>query len=388
MAGTPAERLSLADIARRTAVVFVILTGGVLLLVLVYDLRTLIVWVLLALMLAVALAPAVGWLERRRWPRWLAASAVTVVAAAAVVGVVAAVAIPLVSQSHELLGDIPRLTRTLFAHGSPLAGLDRRFHIVSQVRSIQLSEVVHLLFGRGASAVDVFTRVLSVLAAAVTIVTIALMSLLEGPRMWVAFVGSLGERGGRVDDVGRLMAASVAGYVRGNLLISLLAGVGSFVAMTVLRVPFALPLALAVGILDLIPLIGAILGAGLCVLVALTVGWAPALVLLVYFVVYQQVENHAILPVVYSRLVALSPLTVLVVSLAGAILGGLVGVLLAIPLASAGSILVGEVAKSRGVEDLADLAEVISEEGPVPLSEDDAEQPDEYAAERKEEDAA
>ncbi len=184
------------------------------------------------------------------------------------------------------------------------------------------------------------------------------------------------------------MAASIAGYVRGNLLISLLAGVGSFVAMTILRVPFALPLALAVGILDLIPLIGAILGAGLCVIVALTVGWAPALVLLVYFVVYQQVENHAILPVVYAKLVALSPLTVLIVSLAGAFLGGLVGVLLAIPLASAGSILVGEIAKSQGVEDLADLAEVIGEEGPVKLSEDDAERPEEYAAEHQDEDAA
>ena len=161
------------------------------------------------------------------------------------------------------------------------------------------------------------------------------------------------------------MAASIAGYVRGNLLISLLAGVGAFVVMTILRVPFALPLALAVGVLDLVPLIGAILGAGLCVLVALTVGWVPALVLLVYFVIYQQVENHAIVPVVYAKLVALSPLTVLIVSLAGAILGGMIGVLLAIPLASAGSILIGEIAKSRGVEDLADLAEVITEEGPV-----------------------
>jgi predicted PurR-regulated permease PerM len=386
--GSRARRLSLGDVARRTAVIFAVLTGGVLVLLLVYDLRVLIVWLLLALMLAVALAPAVAWLERRRWPRWLAASAVTVAAAALAIGVVAAVAIPLVSQSNELFGSIPRLTRTLFADGGPLAGLDRRFHIVNQVRSIQVSQIVHLLSGGGGSVVDVFTRVLSVLAAAVTVMTIALMSLLEGPRIWVAFVDSLGDRGRRVDDVGRLMTASIAGYVRGNLLISLMAGVGSFVAMTILRVPFALPLALAVGILDLVPLIGAILGAGLCVLVALTVGWVPAVVLLVYFVVYQQVENHAILPVVYAKLVALSPLTVLIVSLAGAFLGGLVGVLLAIPLASAGSILVGEIAKSRGVEDLADLAEVISEEGPVPVSEDDAERPEEFAAKHEDKDAA
>jgi predicted PurR-regulated permease PerM len=386
--GSPAERLSLADVARRTAVIFVVLTGGILLLVLAYDLRTLIVWLLMALILTIAVAPAVTWLERRRWPRWLAASAVIVAAAALVIGVVAAVAIPLVSQSNELFGSVPRLTHTLFADGGPLAGLDRRFHIANQVRSVRTSEIIPLLFGRGASAVDVFTRVLSVFAAAVTVVTIALMTLLEGPRIWAAFTDSLGESAGRVDETARLMAASIAGYVRGNLFISVLAAAGSFVAMTILRVPFALPLALAVGVLDLVPLVGAILGAGLCVLVALTVGWVPALVLLVYFVVYQQIENHAIVPLVYAKLVALSPLTVLVVSLAGAILGGLVGVLLAIPLASAGSILVGEIAKSRGVEDLADLAEVISEDGPVQVSEDDARRPDEYEAEHGDKDAA
>ncbi len=194
-----AERLSLADVARRTAVVFAVLTGGLSALLLVYDLRVLIVWVLVALILAVAVTPAVAWLERRRWPRWLAASAVTLAAAALAVGAVAAVALPLVSQSHELFGSIPQLARTLFADGSPLAGLDRHFHIVSHFRSIRGSEIVHLLFGSGSSVVDVFTRVLSVLASTVTVLTIALMSLLEGPRIWVAFVQSLGERGGRVD---------------------------------------------------------------------------------------------------------------------------------------------------------------------------------------------
>ena len=114
---------------------------------------------------------------------------------------------------------------------------------------------------------------------------------------------------------------------------------------------------------------------------ALSVGWPAAVILIVYFVVYQQIENHALAPVIYSRTVAMSPLTVLLVSLAGAVLGGLVGVLIAIPLASAGTIAVGELLRSKGVEDLADLAEVITEEtpeeGPVPLSEDDEEVRDE-----------
>jgi predicted PurR-regulated permease PerM len=179
------------------------------------------------------------------------------------------------------------------------------------------------------------------------------------------------------------MQRSVAGYVRGNLLVSLLASTGAFIAMTILRVPYALPLALAVGLLDLIPLVGAILGATLCAFVALSVGWPAAVILIVYFVVYQQLENHFLAPVIYSRTVAMSPLTVLLVSLAGAVLGGLVGVLIAIPLASAGAIAVGELLRSKGVEGLADLAEVITDEtpaeGPVPLSKDEEEVRDESA---------
>ena len=198
---------------------------------------------------------------------------------------------------------------------------------------------------------------------------------MEGPRSWRAFIESLGASRQRLGEVADRMQRSVAGYVRGNLLVSLLAGAGAFVAMSILHVPYALPLAVAVGLLDLVPLVGAILGAALCALVALSVGWPAAVILIVYFVVYQQIENHALAPVIYARTVAMSPLTVLLVSLAGAVLGGLVGVLIAIPLASAGAIAVGELLRSKGVADLADLAEVITEEppeeGPVPLSEAD-----------------
>ena len=101
--------------------------------------------------------------------------------------------------------------------------------------------------------------------------------------------------------------------------------------MSILGVPYALPLALAVGLFDIIPMIGATLGAVLCVIVALPVGWPQALALIAFFVVYQLLENHLLSPVIYAKTVVMSPLTVLLVSLAGAVLGGIVGVLLAIP---------------------------------------------------------
>ena len=370
------EHLSLADVARRTLVIIAVVGGSMLVAIVVYDLRTILVWLLIAAMLAVALAPAVTWLERRGLPRWLGASLVTLAAALALGALVIAVAVPLLSQSRGLLGNLPHIAHDLFRPGGPLAFADRRFHIERRIGPITPGRLFDLVAGPR-SIVSLFARTAEIVAAAVTIVTITVMLLVEGPRAWKAFIDSLGASRERLGEVADRMQRSVAGYVRGNLLVSLLAGAGAFIAMTILHVPYALPLAVAVGLLDLIPLVGAILGATLCAFVALSVGWPAAVILIVYFVVYQQIENHALAPVIYARTVAMSPLTVLLVSLAGAVLGGLVGVLIAIPLASAGTIAVGELLRSKGVEDLADLAEVITEEapeeGPVPLSEDDEE---------------
>ncbi len=349
-------RLSLAEVALRTVVVVAVVVGSALLLILVWDLRRILVWLLIAVMLALTIAPGVAWLERRHVPRWLGASLITLAAIVVVLAIDAAVAVPLVRQSRQLLGSLPHLAHDLFKPGGPLAILEQHFHIERRIGTITPARVYHLVAGPRTIA-SVFSQAAAVVAATVTIVTINIMLLLEGPRGWRTFVSALGDRGERIDIVGHRMQRSVGGYVRGNLLISLLASIGSFAAMSILGVPYALPLALAVGLLDIIPLIGATLGAVLCVLVALSVGWLAAVLLIVYFVVYQQTENHLLAPVIYAKTVAMSPLVVLLVSLAGAILGGLVGVLLAIPIASAIQIGVGEVLRARGVERLADLAE-------------------------------
>ncbi len=376
MAHDSGGRLSLAEVAQRTAVVVAVVVGSAVLIILVWDLRKILVWLLIAVMLALTIAPGVAWLERHRIPRWLGAILITLAAALVVIAIDAAVAVPLLRQSRGLLSGLPHLAHDLFGPGGPLAILEPHFHVERRIGAITPARVYHLVAGPRSIA-SIFSQAAAVVAAAVTIVTITIMLLLEGPRGWSAFVGALGKRGRRIDDVGHRMQRSVGGYVRGNLLISVLATIGSFAAMSILGVPYALPLALAVGLLDIIPLIGATLGAVLCVLVALSVGWLAAVLLIVYFVVYQQTENHLLAPVIYAKTVAMSPLVVLLVSLAGAILGGLVGVLLAIPLASAIQIAIGELLRARGVEHLADLAERGSGAsvggGPVSLSKDDEE---------------
>jgi predicted PurR-regulated permease PerM len=138
------------------------------------------------------------------------------------------------------------------------------------------------------------------------------------------------------------IARTIGGYVTGNLLISLIAGFFTTIVLLAVGVPFALALGLLVAILDLIPLAGATLGAIIVTLVALTHSVTAALIVLAYFVVYQQLENHLLQPIVYGRTVQLSPLAILVSVLIGAEVAGVIGALGAIPVAGTIQILLSD----------------------------------------------
>ena len=123
--------------------------------------------------------------------------------------------------------------------------------------------------------------------------------------------------------------------MRGNLAISLVAGVSAAAVLLILGVPYALALALVIAILDLVPLVGATLGAGVVLAVVAFHSLTAAIVWLIFAIVYQQVENHLLQPLVYGRMVLLPPFAVLLAVLVGAQLAGVVGALGAIPVASA-----------------------------------------------------
>jgi predicted PurR-regulated permease PerM len=138
------------------------------------------------------------------------------------------------------------------------------------------------------------------------------------------------------------IANTIGGYVTGNLLISVIAGFLTTIVLLIVGVPFALALGLLVAILDLIPLAGATLGAIVVTLVALTDSVTSALIVLAWFVVYQQLENHLLQPIVYGRTVKLSPLAILVSVLIGAEVAGVIGALGAIPVAGTIQILISD----------------------------------------------
>jgi predicted PurR-regulated permease PerM len=137
-------------------------------------------------------------------------------------------------------------------------------------------------------------------------------------------------------------AGAVSGYVTGNLLISLICGVALYVVLLLLRMPYAVVLALIVSILDLIPQVGATMGGALLVVAGLFVDPWKSVILLAYFIIYQLVENHILTPVVYSHTIKLHPLAIFIAVLIGSMLYGIAGTLLAMPVAEVIRILADE----------------------------------------------
>jgi predicted PurR-regulated permease PerM len=188
----------------------------------------------------------------------------------------------------------------------------------------------------------------------VTIVFLTFFMLLEG-RMWIDRAYSLlpEESRPRWRRVGDEIYATVGGYVTGNLLISLIAGVTITIVLLVMGVPYAVALGLVVAFLDLIPLAGATVAGIIVTIVAFLHSVPAGIVVVVFFVAYQQVENHFLQPVIYGRTVQLSPLAVLVSVLVGAELAGILGALAAIPVAGTIQVIVRDqlaVRRGRTVE--------------------------------------
>ena len=147
--------------------------------------------------------------------------------------------------------------------------------------------------------------------------------------------------------VGHDIYRTVGGYVTGNLLISLIAGVTATIVLLVMGVPYAVALGLIVAVLDLIPLAGATLAAIIVTTVAFLHSAPAGIVVLVFFIVYQQLENHFLQPVIYGRTVQLSPLAVLVAVLIGAELAGILGALAAIPTAGSLQVIIKDALAAR-----------------------------------------
>jgi predicted PurR-regulated permease PerM len=186
--------------------------------------------------------------------------------------------------------------------------------------------------------VGVFTRAVQFL----TVLVLTFILLLDGRRFTGFVYRELPPAAeARARKVGGEIQRAISGYVTGNLTISLIAGLVAYITLTLLDVPFAVPLAVLMAFFDLIPLVGASLGGIILAVVAAIADFPTALIVWgIVFLIYQQVENHLVQPLIYRRTVQVHPLLVIVSILIGAALLGVLGALLAIPAAAVVQILV------------------------------------------------
>jgi predicted PurR-regulated permease PerM len=347
--GRPPEPSVRVALSPKSILVWVSVTASaVLALMFVYLAIDAITWVLVAAFLAMALNPAVGSLENRGVGRGRAAAIVFVVAFAAL-GLLGLVLIsPLVTATTEFVEALPDYLRDLDAERGPLAFLEQRFHLGEQLVDIYERGGIAGLLGLESPGASTARAAADTALALIAVPFLTFFMLLDG-RRWVDGVLDVMPPSARprwervVDGINR----TVGGYVTGNLLISLVAGTVAAVTLMAAGVPYALPLAVIVAILDLVPLVGATAALVVCGVAALSEGVVQAIVVIVALLVYQQIENHVLLPVVYGRTVNLSPLAVLVALLIGAEIAGVLGALAAIPVAGSISVVASELVRWR-----------------------------------------
>jgi predicted PurR-regulated permease PerM len=296
--------------------------------------RHVLTWIFIALFLALALNPAVDRLEARLKRRAVATGIVYIAALALVIGIGFLFIPTLVDQVNDFAGKVPSYLDDLTKGRGRLGFLQEKYHLVDKARKALEEGGASKLFGFSGAALSLAAGVVNAVLATVTIAFLTLFMLLEG-RKWIesffALLAPAPQRRWRA--VGHDIYRTVGGYVTGNLLISLIAGGLTTIVLLIVGVPYAVALGLIVAILDLIPLAGATIAAIIVGGVAFLHSIPAGIIVVVFFILYQQVENHILQPVVYGRTVQLSPLVVLIAVLIGAQLAGVLGALAAIPVA-------------------------------------------------------
>jgi predicted PurR-regulated permease PerM len=298
--------------------------------------RQVLSWILISIFLALALNPAVEWFMRRGVRSRGLAAGLTYLVSLSVLTMLGALFIPtIVDNVNEFVDKIPQYVDDLTRGKGRLGFLERDYQVVEKVREAVSEGGATRILGVSGTALAVTKSIVTAIVAIVTITFMTFFMLLEGPAWVERFLGLLPEGSReRWRSVGNEIYRTVGGYVTGNLLISVIAGFTTTVVLLILDVPFAFALGLVVAILDLIPLAGATLAAIIVSTVAILEDPFPAgVVVILFFIVYQQLENHVLQPLVYGRTVQLSPLAVLIAVLIGAELAGILGALGAIPVA-------------------------------------------------------
>jgi predicted PurR-regulated permease PerM len=302
---------------------------------LVFALHRVIFLLVISAFLALVLSPAVSALVRLGIRRGMATAIVFLLGLMAMAGLGYLFLHPLYVQAVKLSNNLPDLLAKTEAGKGSLGRLVARFHL-QKTATQQIPKIRQSLGHLGGPAMSVARQVAAGLGGLIVIMVLTFLLLLDGPTLVRNVVSMLPPaHGQRVRRILRDVSKSVTGYVVGNAATSVIAGVVCLIALLAMGVPFAIVFGVWVALVDLLPLVGGLLAGVPTVAFAFLHSPTAGIVLAVVFLVYQQLENHLLNPIIMSKTVKLNPLWVILSVLAGAEIAGILGALLAIPAAGA-----------------------------------------------------
>jgi predicted PurR-regulated permease PerM len=302
--------------------------------------RSVLVLIGLALFIAAGLDPVVSWLTRRRVPRGAAVVIVLLALVGVTGGFMAAAIPPLAAQASNLISELPHYAHVLQNHNSELGRLNAKYHIqqhLSHLLATRSSALIGGVLGAGTLVLDTLTS---------TLVVIALVVYFLGglPQIKVFFYRlAPASRRTRVILLGDDIFTKVGGFVLGNVVTSVIAGLGTYLWMLAFGIPYPILLGLFVALLDLIPVIGSTIGGAIVSLVALTVSLPVAIATLAFYIGYRLFEDYVLTPRIMGGAVKVPAVVSVVAVLVGGALLGIIGALVAIPVAAALRLLLDEV---------------------------------------------
>ena len=318
-----------------------------LVLYLVYLLRGVVELFVLAVFVALWLGPFVEFLTRRRAPRLVAILTAYLALLGSIVFLGLVALPPIVSQIEAGVHELPRGITSL-RENSTFRTYDDKYKITPKLES-EARKLPGRLAGIAKELSAVTVGAFSAVTKLITVLALAFFLLRDGPQISRRIYRIRGpDNEARLRRIGTDIYHSVSGYVVGNFAISIIAGLVAYIALTLLGVAFAAPLAVIVGVFDLLPLVGATIAAVIVGIVTLFYSFpTDTIVWVIVVIVYQQIENNVLSPIMYRRTVQVPGMLVLVSVLIGATLSGVIGALLAIPAAAAVQIVVRDVWQQR-----------------------------------------
>ena len=297
-----------------------------------------------AFFLALGLEPAASWFVNRGLRRWLATTLVFVIFLAALGAFVAAAIPPLAQQAGDLIHQVPHYLQQAQDHSSAIGRLNDRFHLQQRVTDAINSSGGSALNG----VVSAGTAIFGALADSLIAIILTVYFLVDMPRIRTTIYRLVPHtRRPRAILIGDEVFSKVGAYVLGNVLISVITGAATFIWLIVFSVPYPLLLAIFVALLDLVPIVGSTIAGVIVAAVALTVSFPVCVATIAFFVVFRLVEDYLLTPRIIGRVVKVPALITVVAVLVGGALLGIVGALVAIPIAAALQLLTQEVLYPR-----------------------------------------